>query len=258
MIGYHNFRYAEPEYFERQQPYHTFHYIISGKGTLKLNGKYFHVKSNEIFYLDNQNTFCYYPDGDEPWEYVFFELHSELASNYAKFLGFSKNAPVKTCTQKDKIMSLLAEIFADGNENRPSYFLVQSFLYALLDSAYTGETPVHYSQSQKTLNDIKDLIELKYSQTSLDLSFICKAIHISHSHLCRIFKQKEGITPIQYINEVKIKHAKEQLLNTDKSVYEISINVGYNEYSHFLKLFKKLNGLTPSKFRELYTPPKET
>lgn len=251
LLGYHNFKYIPAEHIVRQQTCHTLHFIISGKGYLTVNGKSFTVEKNDVFYLNDKDFFTYYPDKDEPWEYIFFELNGNLISKYANEIGFTSEKPIKKSFYPNNILTMLKKVFKTDNFS-PSYYIANSFFNLVLDSVYDNKIS-HYATSEKIIADVKSLINLKYSFVDFNLEYICNAIHVSHSHLCRIFKKKENITPVQYLNNIKINHAKELLINTNKTVYEICFNVGYNEYEYFLRLFKKMTGLTPLLYRIRYT-----
>ena len=55
-----------------------------------------------------------------------------------------------------------------------------------------------------------------------------------------------GISPLKYINEVRIKKAKVLLQTRDNSVSEVAMAVGFNDVNHFGRMFKKQYGITPS------------
>lgn len=74
----------------------------------------------------------------------------------------------------------------------------------------------------------------------------------SYSHLSRIFKQYLDRTLIDYINEIKILYAKRLLRTTQKSIIEISLDLGFNSVSSLNHLFKEFTTLTPSQYRKKY------
>ncbi len=71
----------------------------------------------------------------------------------------------------------------------------------------------------------------------------------SHSGLSRVFKQYMGVSIIEYVNRIKMLHAKYLLLNTNSNMLEISINLGYDSVSTFNHNFKKAFGIPPTKYR---------
>lgn len=85
----------------------------------------------------------------------------------------------------------------------------------------------------------------------LTLKFLADISHLSPYHLQRTFKKITGITPVQYIQNVRLNTAKSYLLHTDKAVVDIASTVGITNTSYFVTLFKKKTGQTPNQFRQI-------
>lgn len=81
---------------------------------------------------------------------------------------------------------------------------------------------------------------------------IAAAVYMNPDYVARLFKQKTGLTLNAYIVQKRIGLAKQLLANTDISVGDISSDLGYSSFSHFTKLFKSSEGITPSEYRKLY------
>ena len=73
--------------------------------------------------------------------------------------------------------------------------------------------------------------------------------HLSTSWFIRSFKRYNGVTPMQYILNLRITNAKTLLRTTTYSVAEVASIVGYDNPLYFSRLFKKQTGLPPSEFR---------
>lgn len=71
----------------------------------------------------------------------------------------------------------------------------------------------------------------------------------SPGHLNRAFRQYLSTTPTAYINDLRLKYAKNLLLTTRLSITDIALESGFNNLSHFFHLFKKHFHITPSHFR---------
>ena len=91
---------------------------------------------------------------------------------------------------------------------------------------------------------------MKYLQPEFNVEYLCNSMHISHSHLCRIFKQSENISLINYINQLKMARAEELLITTDATITEVAYMSGYREYEYFLRLFKRIHGVSPTEYRK--------
>lgn len=77
---------------------------------------------------------------------------------------------------------------------------------------------------------------------------------LSKHYFQNLFKKTYGVTPIDYLNQVRIKHAKFMLKNYNYSCKEISNNIGYNSPLYFSKVFKKYTGVSPTKYRSSIKP----
>lgn len=99
---------------------------------------------------------------------------------------------------------------------------------------------------------IADYIDNHYSQP-LTLEELADMCHGSPYHLQRTFKRIKNMTPVEYIQMVRIAHAKVQLNTSDKSIGEVGILVGLPNTPYFITLFKKKTGYTPLQYRKEYT-----
>lgn len=84
--------------------------------------------------------------------------------------------------------------------------------------------------------------------TEISVSALVKLCVMSNTNFRRIFTALCGVSPIQYLLEVRIRHAKEFLSHQDCSVAEIAQKCGFKDVEHFCRTFKKLTGTTPTGF----------
>ena len=73
--------------------------------------------------------------------------------------------------------------------------------------------------------------------------------NLSTHHFGEAFKASTGTSPYRYLIERRIHRAKELLLGADRSIAEVALTVGFASHSHFTDNFRKLTGITPSRFR---------
>ena len=95
---------------------------------------------------------------------------------------------------------------------------------------------------------IESYIQANYAQI-LSMQDVAQAMNYSDTHFCRLFKQCFHINFSVYLNEFRVKQAKKLLVNTNLTVKEVSVSCGYRDTSYFIRVFKRLTGMTPSDYR---------
>lgn len=87
--------------------------------------------------------------------------------------------------------------------------------------------------------------ERSYSLDELECTF-----STSKYRLCREFSHYFGESPTQYLNHVRIARSKTLLRDTNLKIHEVGSSVGIKNTSHFIRLFKRFEGITPLMYRE--------
>lgn len=100
----------------------------------------------------------------------------------------------------------------------------------------------------------KDLIDRQYAQ-QLDVPGLAREAHASTAHFSRSFRRAFGETPHKYLLRRRIERAKESLRETDLSVTEISLEVGFRSLGSFSTAFRDLVGEAPSEYARRWRPP---
>ena len=101
----------------------------------------------------------------------------------------------------------------------------------------------------KIVRDALYYIRRHYNE-NISLTDVAEHINVNKSYLCDVFKKEQKVTILQYMTNLRIEKAKELLLHTDMKMYEISVEVGYNDYTYFSQIFKRNTGETLSEFRK--------
>jgi len=97
-------------------------------------------------------------------------------------------------------------------------------------------------------NSVIKYIKTHYAE-ELNLDMLSNYAHLSKFHFCRMFKKMTGNTINHYINLVRIEESEQLLLNTDLSISQIALSVGFNDTSYFSKVYKNFKSVSPSEIR---------
>lgn len=106
------------------------------------------------------------------------------------------------------------------------------------------------TQTRNTLAaEIADFIQ-KQPQFTVSLERLCERFHFSKNHVINLFKRAYGMTPVEYMNMLKLSKAEEWIEVTSEDLETIAERVGFTNYSHFYRLFYRKNRLSPSEWRK--------
>ena len=103
------------------------------------------------------------------------------------------------------------------------------------------------------INKVLDIVREEYDQ-KLQLSDLARKVYVTPTYLSKKFTEIVGVKFTDYINHFRIQKAKQLMLeNPDWSLFQIAEHVGFSSQHHFSNLFKKIEGITPSQFKEKHT-----
>ncbi len=104
-------------------------------------------------------------------------------------------------------------------------------------------------ETPDTLVRVVQYVDTHYTEM-INLELLSEQFNVSLSHLCRQFKRIAGASFTEYITKKRIMQACELLRYTQMPVSNVGIQVGYPDYFHFNKVFKKVVGVSPSAYRK--------
>lgn len=104
-------------------------------------------------------------------------------------------------------------------------------------------------QSESVIEKVKGYIKLNIAQ-DLSREDIASHVFLNPDYLTRIFKKETGMSVSEYLFLERIKVAQELLVNTDMPISAIASYIGYANFSHFSRMFKKHTDLTPNEYRQ--------
>ncbi|MFE5317811.1 helix-turn-helix domain-containing protein [Paenibacillus sp. NPDC056579] len=104
-------------------------------------------------------------------------------------------------------------------------------------------------KNEYLIEAVKEIVENNYADENLSLQYIASALRMSAAYLGRFYRNSEGQSVADYINEVRLTKAQDMLSAGNDSIVAIMKNVGFTNESNFFKHFKKKTGATPGEYR---------
>lgn len=252
-LGYVDLSHEQSDTRKRSQRYFTLHFVISGTGHLEIAGKKYEIHKNDIFALPDEIPFRYYPDQDDPWEYLFFEFKGAFARDYFIDAGFSIDNLIQKCSRSQEVITFAQSFFHKYSaHNSLSYHEAVALFFLTLSSAKEAHLETTAVNEDTLIPNIKSFVKSRLLDPDFSVEYIASNFFISHSYLCKIFKQQTGKTLMSYIIGEKMKIAENLLQNSTYPITEIAFMSGFNNYSHFLSSFKELHGQTAGAYRKSF------
>ena len=157
----------------------------------------------------------------------------------------TKPIPIKKYL--NNIFLLIENIKSNSASLELESLLINLFFELINDQNICGKKITLEKIDSDYLLKAKNYIEENYF-TSFDLDNLSRHCGISSFYLIRQFKNKFGLTPFEYLRNYRIEKAK-KLIQNNISITEAAHSVGFYDHSHFLRNFKKLNGMLPSQYQ---------
>lgn len=126
-------------------------------------------------------------------------------------------------------------------------YIKSSLLYIFATLSAHGlfvPTERNYDKRVESIKTALSFIKENY-HSKIYISDLAGQVNLSEQYFCRLFKKVIGHSPIEYINEYRIKQAKSLLEETDLQVTEVCLECGFNNLGNFLQEFRKRTGTTP-------------
>ncbi|TBL75350.1 response regulator [Paenibacillus thalictri] len=107
----------------------------------------------------------------------------------------------------------------------------------------------HHSKPPTGFESIEAYIKEHYGE-EITLQDMARKHHMSESYFSRLFKQQVGVSFMEYLTGERVRHAVELLANPRLKIYEVSLQVGYQDSRYFSQIYRKYTGETPTEYRK--------
>lgn len=229
-------------------PHHQVLYCTKGSGSLLLDGRKLCIPPNTAVFMPAGYPHEYYAEEDV-WDIHWVVPAGYEADDMLRQLGFSE--PRVFSLENVKLLEHIFRKMHDairadslfGNYRASGY--LYDFLIELYRLSSVRDTSLSVSPA---LMKAVDHINYNFS-SQITMEELCSVSGVSKQHLCLLFRNTLNMRPMEYAAKRRIQEAKALLMGTDKSIEEISEEVGFGSESYFCKLFKRYEGMTPTSFR---------
>ena len=235
------------------RPYHLFHFVTRGRGTLEVDGIRYALGAGDAFLIPAEQVAYYEASGSEPWSYSWAGLTGLRAAQFVRqILAVLPERYVMRGLDTQKYAAAIRGAACLKGTSAANYFRAESVLYELFAYLTEDLSPVGYSDEAPSLaSRIKFYLDAKYTE-NLQLGSVAALFHVHPNHLSRVCHARFGISPKKYLMGIKLDRAEKLLRATDMPIALIAASLGFEEQHAFSKLFRKERGLSPTEYRSAH------
>lgn len=238
--------------------------FVVTEGTLYIadnNGKYVVEKGKHLLLAPTPGNMRY---GYLPSECSFYWLHfmpkhelivSDSSNSFTPDFKRIYIPAIGTLPAIEKVVILMKQLQDSLRSNYESNFInyITTTILCEIYNQYYSQKALSIKEPQRQIyNDIIDYIKLTITK-NLKISEIAKHFGYNEKYLSHLFRNIEGLPMKQYILREKIELAKYRLSDTNDTINEIALSLGFIDSHNFMKTFKKTVGFTPTEYRNTYS-----
>ncbi|RCX18617.1 AraC family cel operon transcriptional repressor [Fontibacillus phaseoli] len=236
--------------------------ILKGSVVHVINGNRQLLRENTLVFIRDRDVHYYEQTSDSDCRFINLSFHREVLDDLIAFLGegfpserlLEPAMPPSTLlskTEKEYVRYRLDQLSLIPQEKKPALKAEVRAILTDLFSRYIKAEADHIE-----LNGQPEWFRAlcrearKKEHFTRGTAALVQISGKSHAYVCRMFRKYLGISPTQYINELRMSYAENLLLNTDMDIVDISLEIGLDNVSYFYDLFKRRHSLTPHLYRQ--------
>lgn len=240
------------------------YYLLSGERNYFIKDKFFRISKGDLVFIDEYELHKTMAAPIPEHERILLYFQKEFMGQEQKLLHgdfspFQQGPPVLSLNiheQKfveDLLYKTLAE-HRDGGREHETYIralVTELIIFSMrcnekrLNRSVESKNPRH-----RKVSEIVQYINRNYA-SRLTLTSLSEHFYISSYYLSRMFKQTTDFSFVEYLTVVRIKESQRLLRETDYKVSRIAEEVGFEDFAHFGRVFKKLTNCSPLQYRKM-------
>jgi AraC-like DNA-binding protein len=227
-------------------------YSLGGKGYIENNAGKMELSANQFIIIPPHLFHRYQADLNNPWTLYWVHFSSDKLKEFNTDFKAERFYTPTDLRFNQKIIDVWIQMFASLAEgysminisyaNLCLYRFLSFFLFPNKKFALEEED----DRLDQSISFMKENIGNRLTADDLANRF-----QYSSSHYTAIFKQKTGMSPIDYFIRMKIQFACQLLTQTGLKIKEVADRVGYDDPYYFSRLFKQLMGQSPKEYKKI-------
>lgn len=228
---------------------HLLLYCTAGQGRLDYEGTSFPVSAGDVVVLPAGQAHSYASDHQRPWTVYWVHYAGLLSDTMTDWLA-AKGGPVHRLGLNARLLALFDAQFGlrDQGSNWDAALHACHQLQFLLSHIAQMLGQAADSAGRLDIARIKGLM-MAHIHDHIDLAALAEDAALSKYHFAKLFKAQTGQSPIHYFIELKMQQACYLLDTSRQPIKQVALNLGYEDAYYFSRLFKKVMGVSPARYR---------
>ena len=227
--------------------------VIDGAGTLVYDSKEYELTTNSCVFIDCKKPYSHTTDESNLWTLRWCHFYGPtMQSIYNKYCERG-GRPVFTPEDSAPFFDVLSELLrvAKGSDYMRDMLINEqlSILIRLIMAESWHPEDKALPSKRASVLEVKRYLDENFSERIV-LDDLCNQFYISKYYLTHSFKDQFGMSITNYLLSVRITKAKQLLRFSNKTVEEIGYETGIGAPTYFSRVFKDVEGVSPSQYRE--------
>ena len=230
-----------------------FFMVVSGGGGLVYDGREYKLEEGSMVFINCHHPYSHTTDPDNLWTLRWVHFYGPtLSSIYNKYCERG-GRPVFAPSDTEIFVNVIRELIGIAKSGKHLRDMLinekLSMLLRLIMAESWHPEDKALPVKKASVLEVKAYLDENY-ESKISLDGLCAKFFISKHYLTHSFKEQFGMTITSYLLSVRITHAKQLLRFTNKSVEEIGYEVGIGAPHYFSRVFKEVEGVSPTVYRE--------
>ncbi|MDD2797347.1 MAG: AraC family transcriptional regulator [Bacteroidales bacterium] len=229
-------------------------YVTEGFGVFENRNKVFRIHPGSIIVLFPGEWHRYRPLKNTGWKSYYIGLNGDVAKTLFNNGFFTPESPIKKIGFNGEIFDTFEKIYSLAINEKPGYHQI----CVGLSIAYISQIIAFIKYKEFEGKDI----EIKIRQASfilnervgqdIDAVELATELNMGYSYFRKMFTKYTGLPPVQYHLQLRIKRAEVLLTSTNKTIKEISFELGFESAFYFSRVFKEKTNMSPADYRKIH------
>lgn len=228
--------------------HYLLHMILNGKGTYQTDSGFYQLEKGQAFLIYPGETTYYQADSAQPWEYAWVAFDGFEAEEILDQTCFGQKSYISPKVLKDEDVGRILELVRAFQE-RAGRLELTGCLYRVLSLFSTRNREEKSDFIEEYYRKAVEYIHQNYGYP-LRIAELAGYVGIDRTYLYRVFMEKAGCPPKQFLLRFRIREAMQMLDGGGHTVTETAYSCGFRDTAAFCSCFRREVGMTPAQYRK--------